>query len=227
MPNSAFSPDPASVGVNELVSPAIVLPNASVQLSFRNHYDLEAGSGTKAYDGGVLEIKIGNGSFTDILAAGGTFVSGGYSHIISSSYNNPLAGRQAWSSSSGGFITTLVNLPAAALGQSIQLRWRCGSDQSVSGNGWYIDTVSLYSRTCCLNSGVGSNPVLFSPRLTNGNFTFVLSGNPGNNYEIQTTTNFSNWSAIATLTNATGQTAFSETNLPPSPSRAYRARLLP
>src|SRR5262249_34471911 len=184
IPNCAFSPDPGSVGVNELVSPAVILPNAPVQLSFRNHYDLEAGTGTKAYDGAVLEIKIGTGSFTDILAAGGTFLSGGYSHVISSAYSNPLAGRQAWSSSSGGFITTLVSLPAAAAGQTVQLRWRCGSDSSVSGNGWDVDSISVYSRVCCQNSS-GNGAALLSPRITNGILTFILSGNAGGNYEIQ------------------------------------------
>src|SRR5438876_5903301 len=46
----------------------------------------------------------------------------------SSNFGNPLGGRKAWSGNSGGFLTTLVNLPAAAAGQTIQLRWRCGTD---------------------------------------------------------------------------------------------------
>ncbi len=33
---------------------------------------------TNGYDGGVLEIKIGTNAFTDIIAAGGSFVSNGY-----------------------------------------------------------------------------------------------------------------------------------------------------
>ena len=148
-PNSVFSPDPDSIGVNELDSPTITLPAGSAQLMFRNDYDLET-----SYDGGVLEIKIGSGAWTDILTAGGSFVSGGYNYTLSTSYRNPLAGRQAWSGSSGGFITTLVNLPAAASGQTIQLRWRCGSDSSVNGTGWYVDTVSVTSTSigCCTAS---------------------------------------------------------------------------
>jgi hypothetical protein len=95
-------------------------------LSFRQNYDLEADNVdlTKAYDGGVLEIKIGAGAFTDIVTAGGIFVSGGYTRTIDPADDNALGSRLAWSGSSGGFITTLVNLPAAAAGQSVQLKWR-------------------------------------------------------------------------------------------------------
>jgi hypothetical protein len=53
--------------------------------------------------------------------------------------------------SSGGFITTTVNLPAAAAGQEIQLRWRCGTDQAVGGPGWRIDTVSITDGFVCFD----------------------------------------------------------------------------
>ena len=65
----------------------------------------------------MLEIKIGaSGVFTDILTAGGSFVSGGYSGAISTASGNPLAGRAAWTGNSNGYITTTVNLPASAAG---------------------------------------------------------------------------------------------------------------
>jgi hypothetical protein len=145
-PNALFSRDASRTGVNEVDSPAFTLPASAAQLTFRNNYSLETG-----YDGGVLEIAIGGGAWTDILAAGGSFVSGGYNYTLSSAYGNPLGGRHAWSGNSGGFITTLINLPASASGQSVRLRWRCGSDSSVKGNGWYVDTVSVTSTiiACC------------------------------------------------------------------------------
>ncbi len=128
-PNAAFSADNSVNGVNELDSPSIAIASANAQLSFRQNYSLTASSTNPAigYDGGVVEIKIGAGSYTDILAAGGTFTSGGYNTALSSGYSNPLAGRQAWSGNSSGFITTVVNLPASAAGQNVQLRWRCGA----------------------------------------------------------------------------------------------------
>jgi hypothetical protein len=148
-PNAAFSPDPANIGESELDSPPIALPAGSAQLTFQHNYNLE-----RTYDGGVLEIRIGGGAWTDILEAGGSFVSGGYNYTLSSYYSNPLSGRQAWSGDSGGFIATVVNLPPAASGQTIQLRWLCGSDDSISAPGWYVDTISITNTTvaCCTPS---------------------------------------------------------------------------
>ena len=128
-PNAAFINDPATVSLTSLVSPGIAVPAtpAPVVLTFRHAYALESG-----YDGGVLEVKIGAGSFQDILAAGGSFVAGGYNQTLSAAYSNPLGGRQAWSGNSGGYVTTTANLPASASGQTIQLRWRRGSDTSTA-----------------------------------------------------------------------------------------------
>ena len=168
VPNAAFSPDPSSVGSNALVSPVVPIVSSSAQLTFRNNYSLEASSSAGVgYDGGVLEIRIGNGAFQDILAAGGSFVSGGYTRTISSSYSNPLAGRQAWSGSSGGFITTVVNLPSGAAGQNIQLRWRCGTDSSVSSSGWYIDSISISDASCC-SASVNHPPVIIAASISPG-----------------------------------------------------------
>jgi hypothetical protein len=144
-PNSAFVPDNSNIGDNRLETPSIPINTASAQLTFRNNYDME-----NNFDGGVLEIAIGAGAFQDILAAGGSFVTGGYNGTISTAFGNPIAGRQAWTNVSGGFITTTVNLPAAAAGQSIKLRFRQGTDNSVGDVGWRIDNVSVADGyTCC------------------------------------------------------------------------------
>src|SRR5439155_2749609 len=86
-------------------------------------------------DGGVLEISIDGGAFQD---AAGFIFQGGYNGTISTCCGNPLAGRQSWTGSSGGFITTSVTLPQ---GHTIALRWRMGSDNGGSGQGWRIDTL--------------------------------------------------------------------------------------
>jgi len=97
----------------------------------------------------VLDIKIGAGAYTDIVAAGGVFVLGGYNSTISSSFQSPIGGRQAWSGASGGFINTEVTLPASANGQNVQLRWRMATDSSVSSTGVNIDDVQVLAGTGC------------------------------------------------------------------------------
>lgn len=140
-PNAVFVDDPATISDKQLLSPSITLvcDAGAVQVSFRSNFNLQDG-----FDGGVLEVSYDNGlTFADVLAAGGTFVVGGYNGTISSCCGNPLAGRQAWTGSSTGFIdTTVVNLPGGCLIQLI-LRWRMGSDSSVSGEGWRIDNVDI------------------------------------------------------------------------------------
>jgi hypothetical protein len=154
-PNAAYVPDPGDVGLSELVSPPIDLPNGFARLTFQNNFDLEPDIGAIADDGGVLEIKIGTNGFTDIIAAGGAFVTGGYTSTITNIWDNPLSGRRAWSGNSGGYITTTIDLPSAAAGQTIQLRWLCGTDNgNGSGNfaGWRIDSIAISAATCCINS---------------------------------------------------------------------------
>ena len=158
-PNAAFADEPPNRGIEELVSPSIAIVSPSAQLEFRNNYNTETDPNVpgKAYDGGVLEIQVGTNSFTDILAAGGSFASGGYVQTISTETNddNPLAGRRAWGGNSGGFITTLVNLPASAAGKTIQLKWRFAVDTGnfLGGFGWYIDGVTVRDgASCCISS---------------------------------------------------------------------------
>jgi len=160
-------------GVADLVSSVIPIPAGPAQLSFRHSYNMESGSATTAFDGGVLDIKMGAESFTDIVAAGGSFITNGYAYVISSSFSNSLGGRQAWSGNSGGFVTTVLNLPATASSQNVQFRWRCGSDQSFALTGWHVDTLALNGFVCCGNSP----DITAQPQ----NQIAVLGGNPGFN----------------------------------------------
>jgi hypothetical protein len=150
-PNGAITAGSATQGDNRLDSPTIVVPaGVRATLTFNNNWSLEDG-----FDGGVLEISIAGGPFTDILAAGGSFVSGGYSGALSLEAGGPLAGRQAWTGSSifgsNGFVLTQATLPSGVLGNSIKLRWRAGFDASgnPSGAGWRIDDVAVSVISCC------------------------------------------------------------------------------
>ena len=147
VPNDAFVAGPATVSDKSLLTPFIAITSPSAQLSFRNNYCLE-----DTFDGGVLEIAFSDGPFTDIIAAGGTFVTGGYNATINNNFGSPIAGRMAWSGNSCCYICTVVNLPAAANGQSIRLRFRMASDSSVASTGWRIDKVQVSNGNgsiCC------------------------------------------------------------------------------
>ena len=91
---AVFAPDQSNVTDQSLqLSSAISIPagSTSATLTFWHHYDMESD-----FDGGVLEVSIDGGStWVDVLAAGGSFISGGYSGTISTCCSNPLQSRQA------------------------------------------------------------------------------------------------------------------------------------
>jgi hypothetical protein len=138
LPNAAFVDDPATISDKQLLSPNVSLSfGRAVRIYFAHNFNLQEG-----FDGGVLEVSFDNGlMFQDIVTAGGSFIGGGYNGSISSCCGNPLAGRSAWTGNSGGFIQTTVNLSIPTGVTNMMLRWRMGSDSSVSGEGWRIDSV--------------------------------------------------------------------------------------
>lgn len=229
-PNSATALDADSIGLAELVSPVIHITSPAAQLSFSNYYDLEGymnGSALyAAYDGGVLEIKIGSGAFTDILAAGGSFVAGGYVCRIYTTGGNPLGDRAAWSGNSLSFVSTVVNLPPAAAGQDIQLKWRLGTDvnNSFGGNSWYIDTLTLQDAnySCCTSSV--APPLITGISVTRSNVVVTSTSSAGGLYTLQYKNALTDnqWLSLAAPLAGTGSPiSLIDTNSP-GPRRFYR-----
>ncbi|HKB68576.1 MAG TPA: carboxypeptidase regulatory-like domain-containing protein, partial [Pyrinomonadaceae bacterium] len=162
-PNDAFAPDVTTVGNTVLDTPTINVPATGGQLTFRNLFNMEAAASPTGagFDGMVLEISINGGAFADITTGGNAFVAGGYTRTISGSFSSPIANRQAWSGLSGGttaaptYITSTINLPAAASGQPIKLRWRAATDTSAVASGAAgvrIDNISLVTNGFVCNS---------------------------------------------------------------------------
>ena len=153
LPNAAFIDDPAVVSDKRLDSFQFSLfEGTSADLTFRQNFNLEASKvdPNLGFDGGVLEISFdGGNTFQDILEAGGFFVMGGYNRTISTDRGSPIAGRQAWSGDSEGFITTVVSVPNIPP-KPIRLRWRMASDSTGAGEGWRVDTVNV---TWCHGEG--------------------------------------------------------------------------
>jgi hypothetical protein len=149
-PNAVFAQDPTTVGGGtDLTSPSIPIAVSAAVLTFQHRYDTEL-----EWDGGLLEISINGGAFQDIIAAGGAFIANGYNRKLGANgVNNPLAGRNAWSGNSNGYVTTSVILPAAAAGQNVQIKFRFGADDNTAGvgpnPGWYIDNIQILGQGSC------------------------------------------------------------------------------
>jgi hypothetical protein len=142
LPNAAFIDDPAVVSDKRLDWQTFA--GDMTELTFRHNFNLEASDAdpTLGFDGAVLEISVDSGNtFQDILDAGGSFLEGGYNRTISTDRGSPIAGRQAWSGNSQGFITTVVDVSVGS--RNFVLRWRMASDNSGSSEGWRVDTVSI------------------------------------------------------------------------------------
>jgi hypothetical protein len=181
LPNSVKLSEATTVGLSEVTSAPVAITSAGSKLSFRNEFNTESG-----FDGLVLEISIptvAGGAFQDILTAGGTFASGGYNSTLSTGFNNPLPGRMAWTGLSGGtaaaptFITTVVNLPATAVGQNVMFKWRQGADSSVApatNPGSRIDTLTLASTVCGGNAPTVNSAVSRKTHGGAGDFDVAL-----------------------------------------------------
>jgi hypothetical protein len=214
-PNAVFASETATVSDQLLISPVFPITGPSGQLSFRHYYNLE-----DPYDGGVLEISINGGPFTDIISAGGDFINGNYNDTISTGTGNPLAGRTAWTGNSGAFVLTTVALPTVTPGSNVQFRWRMGSDNSVAVSGWYVDTIIMsFAYACC----GGAPPVTLSaPKIgPSKQFQFNVSGGTGFSYTIFAANNLNLPVWVPLVTNTA---PFSFTDAVAFPSRFYRAR---
>lgn len=115
-----------------------------LELSFWHQYDYESG-----FDGGVVEMSVNGGSFTDIGSS--AFSLNGYSGTIDGSSGSPIAGRDAFTGTSPGFsefgntgwINSAADLSGLSAGDTFQVRFRSASDASLGNTGWFVDDVTI------------------------------------------------------------------------------------
>ena len=166
-PNSLFSPAPHQAGLNEVVTPPFQLVSSNAEISYRHWYELETTFlRNRLYDGSVLEMKLGQGPWRDIIFSGGTFLSGGYDGLLDMCCQNPLGGRLGWSGRSGinqtsEFITTRAKLPSNTAGWPVRLRWRVGTDIGGFREGVYIDNLVITDGVSCQCGTASSAPFDF------------------------------------------------------------------
>lgn len=186
-PNAVAAVPTAAVSEQRLDSPAFTIPSAAVdpEIRFQHRWNTE-----NTYDGGVLEISVDGDAYSDVLSAGGLFLSGAYTGTLSSGYQNPLGGRQAWfGSADSAYTQTRIALPASMLGKSVRLRFRLGSDSSTSPAGaiWRVDTLDFVHKTAnyIQPAGITSEPPPASvPLSAPYAHTFTATGFPAPTFAI-------------------------------------------
>jgi len=170
--NAFRATDIATVSDQQLTSPAINLPTGQQPLTLRyqNWRNIENNGTTGCFDGGVLEISLDGGAFTQMT--GIALLNDPYRGPISGAHSNPLAGLSAWCEPNPGrpYSETLVDLSPHA-GRAVRLRWRLGTDNSAAREGWYVDDVQVQS---C----VTGDPVNLAATMTGPSSAIV--GTPAN-----------------------------------------------
>lgn len=132
---------------DRLISPAADL-GTTTAIAFWHRFGFEDG-----FDGGVLEVSTDAGAtWTDVEAAGGVFLEGGYNGEISGAFDSPIAGRRAWTGGDGTEVTgtmtrVVVDVGALAPAQNALFRFRLTGDPialgALPGSGWWIDDVAF------------------------------------------------------------------------------------
>jgi M6 family metalloprotease-like protein len=129
----------------------------SSQMTFWHRMNAEIYNSSQAWDGAVIEISIDEGPWTQITPLGG------YTHTIVDNPASPFpAGTPCFS---GSFGWTQETIDLSALSGIAQIRFRFGSDGSVTMEGWYIDDVSLTDVVLTEVPIVKDMALLSSPRL--------------------------------------------------------------
>jgi hypothetical protein len=141
------------------LDPGRSVSDPTTVLVFHHRFEHEA-----FWDGGRLEYSTDNGaSWHDILAGDGAtvqanphrFLEGGYRGRLGYGTGTPLAGEQAWTGVTGGWVKTVVDL-GDLVGLEPRFRWRLVCDSSEAGAGWWVDDVELWLTRRCTSVSLPS-----------------------------------------------------------------------
>ncbi|MBK8128257.1 MAG: carboxypeptidase regulatory-like domain-containing protein [bacterium] len=125
-----------------LTSPVWSNLPASASLSFAAQIESEISGvyADSAYDGGWVEISVNGGAWTNIVPTPAYDKTFRYRAGGGNPYSGPVPGGRCYA----GTITTWTNYTldlAAYEAQSVQLRFRFGSDAGTNREGWYVDDI--------------------------------------------------------------------------------------
>jgi len=138
-------PDAGSPSDMFAISPPIQVGPGAFGFTFQHAYSFE--DATTSYDGGVIELSNdGGANWTDI----GASASPGYNGTVATNPNNPLSARPAFVRVSSGYpsmINCTVSLGTTYANQTVQVRFRIGTDDAAGAPGWRVDNLTLSGAT--------------------------------------------------------------------------------
>ena len=129
--------DPGAGSDQYLISPPLTVDDTgtlTLQLDHAWSFEFDD-SGN--FDGGVIEMSVAGGAFTDI---GGPAYNGAMINYAGDV--NPLRGRPGFVQTSGGSVHTTLTQTVAP-GSTVQIRFRAASDGAVGSAGWTIDNLAI------------------------------------------------------------------------------------
>jgi hypothetical protein len=130
-------PDVGIGADQHITSPVMTVDGSgSLQMQFDHSFGFEFDGGGN-YDGGVVEMSVNGGAWTDM---GSSVYNGTILNYSGSS--NPLKGRPAFVKNSSGLMHASI-AQAVAPGSTVQVRFRIGSDGGVGSTGWQVDNIAL------------------------------------------------------------------------------------
>ena len=131
----------------QLESPVLVVSaDEALVVAIDHRYSIEGFPDFEnaLFDGGVIEVsKDGGASWQDVTEFG---VDPGYIGPISVDFDNPLAGRMAFSGESPGYPdrqSLSLDFGNQFAGQNVMLRFRLGTDFIIGAPGWEIDNIAV------------------------------------------------------------------------------------
>ena len=160
----AGSADYANYSNGALMTPALCLgPDAT--LTFWHYMDAELGSGSYAWDGGIVEISTDGGfSWTQITP------NGGYPHLVQPNDASPFDPNTPCYGATSGWEEATFDLSAYT--GSARIRFQFGSDGYVTEEGWYIDDLEVTADLASVKIDPGDMepvPVRFALRMAGMN----------------------------------------------------------
>lgn len=138
--------DVAGITSRALESAPIEVGAGKFVFTFSHAYAFEADAMTN-WDGGVIEVSTDGGNTWKDAAK---FTTVDYDGPIGTDADNPLGGSDAFTGKSAGYpalAKVALDFGEQFAGQTIQIRFRIGTDQQVGADGWFIDDLAVDGAT--------------------------------------------------------------------------------